>query len=121
MSSLTSSSPTVAPRAGESNVALVVTSFPASGDVSAFVAVLLERRLIACGTTLPGARSQYRWEGELTEQSETVVLLKTDRARVAALKAALPALHPYDVPEFLVIGVHDALEAYAAWVGDESR
>lgn len=102
-------------------VVLVVTSFPASGDAGAFVAALVEQRLVACGTLLAGARSIYRWSGAVADESETVVLLKTARDRLDSLTAAFASLHPYAVPELLVVGIEEGLSAYLRWVWDETR
>ena len=64
---------------------VVLTTLGSEDDAVAFVRALLERRLVACGTVLPGARSLYRWEGKLADEREVVVLLKTTPARLAAL------------------------------------
>jgi periplasmic divalent cation tolerance protein len=104
------------PETAATDVVLVLTTFPAGGDAAAFVRALLARRLVACGTLLPGARSLYEWEGTVADESETVVLLKTTADAVAALEAALPALHPYQVPELLVVPAAGGLAAYLGWV-----
>src|SRR5258708_3935383 len=83
-----------------SNEPLVVLTTLASADEArAFVRALVDARLVACGTLLPGATSIYRWEGSITEEPEVVVLLKTDAARWDALAAAVQQRHPYHVPE----------------------
>ena len=100
---------------------LALTSYPASGDAAAFVAALLEQRLIACGSLLPGLQSLFRWDGRVSNEPETLILLKTTAERIPALKAAIPALHPYQVPELLVLAVADGLPMYLAWLGDETK
>ena len=82
---------------------------------------LLDRRLIACGTMLPGARSLYRWEGRIADESETVILLKTRMELVAELKTAFSEVHPYRVPELLTLPASSGLEKYLAWIDDETR
>lgn len=99
-----------------SAVVVALTTLPPQADGEAFVRALLEARLVACGTLLPGARSIYRWEGAIESASETVVLLKTTAAQVEALKQQLPTLHPYDVPELLVLPCDDGFPPYLAWV-----
>jgi periplasmic divalent cation tolerance protein len=81
---------------------------------------LLERRLIACGTMLPGARSIYRWEGRIADESETVLLLKTRSAVLHALESAFAELHPYKVPELLALSATSGLEKYVAWINTET-
>src|SRR5207247_195945 len=73
------------------------------------VTALVAERLIACGTLVPGARSIYRWEGEVTEEGEVVVLLKTDVSRWDALCRAVRERHPYQVPELLALPVDRGL------------
>ena len=100
-------------------VCLALTTVATTTDAEALVRALLERRLIACGTLLPGARSLYRWEGRVADEAEVVVLLKTVGARLDALREAFGALHPYEVPELLVFPAGDGLAAYLGWVRGE--
>jgi len=83
------------------------------------VTALVAERLIACGTLLPGARSIYRWEGEVTEEGEVVVLLKTDVSRWEALCRTVRERHPYQVPELLALPVDRGLEPYLSWLASE--
>ena len=79
---------------------------------------LVEERLAACATALPGAVSQYRWQGTLERAEECVLLLKTTGERLPALEARLLELHPYDTPEFVALQAARVSEAYAAWVAE---
>jgi periplasmic divalent cation tolerance protein len=99
---------------------VVLTTVSGSDEAVALVRALLDRRLIACGTILPGARSLYRWNGKLADEQEFVVLLKTRAARIEALEAAFAELHPYKVPELLALPVHAGLRKYLDWIGDET-
>jgi periplasmic divalent cation tolerance protein len=102
-----------------STVVVALTTFGDEETAAAVVRELVERRLVACGTLLPGARSLYRWQGELADAREVLVVLKTTAERVEALTATLPEVHPYDVPELLVLPVAGGLPAYLAWVAGE--
>jgi len=103
----------------ERTALVVLTTLSSEGEARALVRSLLDARLIACGTLLPGARSIYRWEGEVTEEGEVVVLLKTDVARWDALAAAVRDLHPYEVPELLALPVERGLDLYLSWLTNE--
>lgn len=85
-----------------------------------FVRRLMDERLIACGTIVPRATSVYRWRGQVTEEEEVVVLLKTAKTRWAALEAAVKAHHPYEVPELLALPVTAGLEGYLKWMESET-
>jgi periplasmic divalent cation tolerance protein len=102
------------PSASEFLVALVTT--PSADAARSLVRTLVERRLIACGTVLPGAVSIYRWEGAVEEQAEAVAILKTTREQWPALAAAVPALHNYSVPELIALPLAAGLVPYLAWV-----
>ena len=99
---------------------VVLTTVASEDEAMALVRALLDRRLIACGTMLPGARSLYRWEDRVADEPEVIVLLKTRSERVAALEAAFAELHPYKVPELLALPVSAGMEQYLGWIGRET-
>ncbi|NNL05944.1 MAG: divalent-cation tolerance protein CutA [Xanthomonadales bacterium] len=84
-----------------------------AGDLAA---ALVERRLAACVNVLPGVRSIYRWQGQVHDDSETLLIVKTGRAAYPALQSWLANAHPYDVPEIIALPVGEGLPAYIDWV-----
>jgi len=99
---------------------VALTTAPSVEEARTIVRALVERRLIACGTIVPGALSIYRWEGAVEHEHEVLVLLKTTRERWPALVGALPLLHSYEVPELVALPVVAGLQAYLDWVSDET-
>jgi periplasmic divalent cation tolerance protein len=99
---------------------VVLTTVTSEDEAMTLVRALLDRRLIACGTMLPGARSLYRWEDRIADEPEVVVLLKTRSERVPALESAFVELHPYKVPELLALPVSAGMEQYLGWIGRET-
>ena len=99
---------------------VVLTTVANDDEAVKLVRELLDRRLIACGTLVPGARSLYRWQGKIADEREVLLLLKTRSARVEALQTAFRELHPYKVPEFLVLSVDSGLEKYLEWINGET-
>lgn len=90
-------------------------------DTAARIArALVEEGLAACVQAIPGVVSTYRWQGALQTDAEVLLLIKTTRARWPALKARLPALHPYDVPELLAVDAVDGLPQYLAWLDSDT-
>ena len=81
---------------------------------------LVEEGLAACVNVHGPMTSTYRWQGQVEVEPERQVVIKTTRTRLAALEARLRALHPYDLPEFVVIDAA-ASDAYAGWVNDTTR
>jgi periplasmic divalent cation tolerance protein len=101
--------------------ALVVLTTVATADEAVrLIRELLDRRLVACGTLIPGARSLYRWDEKVADESEVVVLLKTRGARIDALQAAFESLHPYKVPELLALPVTAGAGRYLRWIDKET-
>ena len=98
---------------------VVITTLSSVEDARKLVHALMSERVIACGTILPAATSIYRWKNELKEETEAVVLLKTEASRWTALQAAVRARHPYEVPELLALPVERGLEAYLDWIEHE--
>ena len=66
-------------------------------------------------------RSIYVWKGGLETADERQLVIKTTRARVDELKVRLIALHPYELPEILVLPVIDGLDRYLSWVVESTR
>ncbi len=77
---------------------------------------LVELGLCACVNLVPGVRSVFRWQGAVEAADETLLVLKTTRAAVPALAAALAARHPYQVPELLELPVAWGAPGYLAWL-----
>ena len=104
----------------QTDAIVVMTTVASADEAVTLVRSLLDRRLVACGTLLPGARSLYRWEGKIADEQEVVVLLKTRSARLEALEVAFAELHPYKVPELLALPVRAGLDKYLAWISAET-
>jgi periplasmic divalent cation tolerance protein len=82
---------------------------------------LVERKLAACVNLVPLATSIYAWQGQIEESSEVLLVAKTAADRVAALEAAVAELHPYDVPEVVVLDAIHVEAKYRAWLLDATR
>ena len=106
--------------AAPSDVAVVVASVPDHEVGRRLARALLQERLIACANLVGGVTSLYRWEGEVQEEGESLVVMKTRAALVPRLVARIPELHPYELPEVLALRVDDGLPAYCRWVLDET-
>jgi periplasmic divalent cation tolerance protein len=98
---------------------VVLTTLANEAQARALVTALVADRLVACGTLMPGARSLYRWGGNVTEEAEVVVLLKTEESKWDALCSAVRRLHPYEVPELLALPVERGLDRYLSWLTQE--
>lgn len=99
---------------------IVLTTLGEATDATAFARVLVADRLAACVNVLPPMTSLYWWKGAIEEDREQQLVIKTTRDRVPAIEARFHELHPYELPEFLVLSA-DGSVAYLEWVGDSVR
>lgn len=98
------------------DVVLVLTTLPEACDADGIAGALINAGLAACVSVGPPMRSTYRWQGAVESATERPVTIKTTLGRVAALEAAVKEVHPYEVPEFLVLPVTSGSAEYLAWV-----
>ncbi|BCK53019.1 divalent-cation tolerance protein CutA [Nocardia wallacei] len=98
-----------------------VTITAESADwLAAFTRELVSERLAACGNIVPAVRSIYRWEGDVSEDAEALVILHTRRSLVPKIIALTNDRHPYDTPQVLAVPVVDSDPDYRAWVLDST-
>jgi periplasmic divalent cation tolerance protein len=98
------------------DIRIVLTTTGSREEAARIGRALVEERLAACATSLPGADSIYHWRGEIETDTETLILLKTEAGQLEALQARLVALHSYETPEFLVLSVEAASQGYHQWL-----
>jgi periplasmic divalent cation tolerance protein len=99
-------------------LALVLMTAPDAPLAESIGRALVDERLAACATVVPGVVSVYRWEGEARADAEVQVLLKTRRDLLPRLFRRAAELHPYEVPELIATPIVGAAEAYRQWVLD---
>lgn len=100
---------------GGSEVVIVLTTIGADPDAVVLAKTLVDERLAACINVLPPMQSVYRWKGKVEQEREQQLVMKTRAETVTALQARVKELHPYQLPEFIVLN-GAASTAYAAWV-----
>ncbi len=100
---------------------IVLTTLPATADCEAFGASLVAERLAACVNVLPEMQSIYWWKDKVEKDRERQVIIKTTAVKLEDLQARILELHPYEVPELLVLRVDGGDEAYLNWLGQATR
>lgn len=98
---------------------IVLTTVADDSVEKAIVEALLSNRLAACIQVLP-MRSWYRWEGEVRNDDERLLVIKTRRSRYPEVQEAIVANHSYETPEIVQIPVEDGLPAYLNWISEET-
>lgn len=103
-----------------SNAVLAVLATAPSVDVADAIGhALVGERLAACASVIEGVTSIFRWKGQVEREQEVLMVLKTTTAAVERLRARLVELHPYEVPEVLVLDVKEGHRPYLEWVLSE--
>jgi periplasmic divalent cation tolerance protein len=100
----------------DTNCVIVLTTIGSATDAQTLASVLIHERLAACVNVLPEMESTYRWKGGVESERERQLVIKTTADRVPALEARLHELHPYDLPEFMVLAVGGGSEKYLEWI-----
>ena len=95
---------------------VVLVTAPDADTAARIARTLVEEKLAACGNVLPGVRSIYRWQGNVEEAQETLLVLKTARARFNEIVDRVRALHPYEVPEVVAVPIEAGFDGYLDWV-----
>jgi periplasmic divalent cation tolerance protein len=101
-----------------SSVSIVLTTLGADADASALARTLVEERLAACVNILPQVTSIYRWKGSVETAGEQQLIIKTAGHKLEALESRLRQLHPYELPEFIVLEPSGTSAAYFSWVNE---
>ena len=78
--------------------------------------LLVEKRLAACCNVIPGLLSTYRWQGEIQQEDEFLLLIKTAARKYAQLEKEIKMIHSYSVPEIIAVPVADVSPAYLDWI-----
>jgi periplasmic divalent cation tolerance protein len=95
---------------------IVLLTAPNSEVAERLASSLVAARLAACVSRVPGLISTYRWEGEVKEDSEFLLLIKTTNGQLTALEAAVNAQHPYEVPELIALEPSSVSAPYLSWL-----
>lgn len=100
---------------------VVLTTVGTQEDAIRVARLLVEERLAACVNVLPGVQSVYWWEGRVNVDGELLLVVKTTASMVDALQARLAEVHPYEVPEFVVLEPERLSPQYRQWLLDSVR
>lgn len=102
------------------SVILVLCTCPDDASAARIARTLVEERFAACVNRIPGIASTYRWKGQVQNDSEVLLLIKSVRERFEALRARIIALHPYELPEVIAVDIGLGHTPYLDWVAKES-
>jgi periplasmic divalent cation tolerance protein len=99
---------------------VVLVTLPLGVDAGGFARTLVEERLAACVSVSGEIRSVYRWEGQVAEDGERQLFIKTTSKRLSALLKRVQEIHSHSVPEFLVLPVFEGEQNYLKWISEST-
>jgi periplasmic divalent cation tolerance protein len=100
---------------------LVLTTAGSKDEARKIGHELVERMLAACVNIIPQVGSIYRWEGEVEEAEEWLLIVKTTRAAFERVREAINQLHSYDLPECICLSIEDGSVEYLSWIGQSVK
>jgi len=95
---------------------VILCTVPTEEHARQIARTLVEEHLAACVSIVPGLRSIYRWEGNICDDAELLLLIKTRREAFSRLLRRLQELHPYKVPEVIALATAAISPAYLGWL-----
>jgi periplasmic divalent cation tolerance protein len=100
---------------------LVLTTTASKDEARRIGRALVERLLAACVNIIPQVGTIYRWEGEIEEAEEWLLIIKSTATAFERVRDAINELHSYDVPECVSIAIESGSMAYLNWVGESVK
>ena len=82
---------------------------------------LVSQQLVACVNIVPEIRSIYRWKGEICDEIERLLIMKTQEQLFSRVEKTIQELHPYEVPEIIALDISQGLPDYLSWINDCTR
>lgn len=96
---------------------IITATYPGKEPAKNTARLLVEKRLAACVQMFP-IESVYMWKGEVRDEGETMLFIKSKTASFPQIAAAITENHPYEVPEIVQIPIMDGLPEYLQWLDD---
>ena len=104
----------------ETGHCIVLSTCPDSDTAGMLARRLVAERLAACVNIVPGIESVYRWQGEVEQARELLLVIKTRDDLWTALESRLRALHPYELPEIVRVPIAAGLAPYLDWIDNNT-
>jgi periplasmic divalent cation tolerance protein len=101
-------------------MALVVLVLVPPDSAHALARALVQEKLAASVNILGGVQTVYRWQGEVAEDPESVLLIKTSEARYPELEARIKDLHSYEIPEIIALDVDRGYPPFLEWLTEHT-
>jgi len=100
---------------------VVLTTCSSEDEAKRIAKKLVEEHLIACANVIANVFSIYKWQGQLCEEGEVLIIMKSRREHLNKIQNRIKVLHSYDVPEIIALPIIGGSQAYLDWVFQETQ
>lgn len=104
-----------------SEISIVFVTAGSQEEAATIGRTVVEENLAACANIVPRIRSIYRWKGQIYDEQEFLIIIKTRTSQFEALQKRVKELHSYEVPEIISFPVARGLPQYLKWVLEETE
>ncbi len=102
------------------DIIVIYCTVPNKKLAKEITAVLMKHRLAACVSMVENVKSIFSWEGEICEEKEILMMIKTRRSNYGKIKLVIEDMHTYSVPEIIALPIVDCSEDYLKWLAKET-
>ena len=99
---------------------VIFCTVPSKDDGKKIGNILVKERLAACVNIVNGLTSIYEWKGELCDDSECLMIIKSRKVLFENIKKRIVENHPYELPEIISLSIDDGLEPYLDWISENT-
>jgi periplasmic divalent cation tolerance protein len=100
----------------ESKYIVIFSTARNAEEASRIAKKLVSDRLVACVNIIPGIQSIYRWNDEVQNEQEVLMVMKTEKSKYQDVESAIKSLHSYEVPEIISLSLENGFEGYLEWM-----
>ena len=103
------------------DIIVIYCTVPNKKLAKSITKVLMKHKLAACVSMIDNVKSTFSWEGEICEEKEILLIIKTRRANYGKVKLVIEDMHTYNVPEIIALPIVDCSEDYLKWLVQETE
>ncbi len=103
------------------DIIVIYCTVPSKKLAKEITKVLMKHKLAACVSMVDNVKSVFSWDGEICEEKEILMMIKTRRANYGKVKLVIEDMHSYNVPEIIALPIVDCSEDYLKWLVKETE
>ncbi|MBQ6517038.1 divalent-cation tolerance protein CutA [bacterium] len=102
------------------DIIVIYCTVPDKKTAEKIAKVLVKEKLAACVSVVDKVQSFFSWDGNLCDEKELLLMIKTKRTNFDKIRFLIEEQHPYNVPEIIAIPVVNCSEEYMRWLAHET-